>query len=66
MHYQLYDDEEEFEPRVIPKPITKHDVSCFFKYMKLSNVYLSLCISCNCMYAKDIAEIIIENLHSAL
>ncbi|XP_012540864.1 uncharacterized protein PF11_0213 isoform X2 [Monomorium pharaonis] len=25
MHYQLYDDEEEFEPRVTPKPITKHD-----------------------------------------
>lgn len=29
MHYQLYDGEEEFEPRVIPKPVTKH-VSCFF------------------------------------
>ncbi|XP_018393872.1 PREDICTED: uncharacterized protein LOC108772761 [Cyphomyrmex costatus] len=27
MHYQLYDGEEEFEPRVVPKPITKHD--CF-------------------------------------
>jgi len=28
MHYQLYDGEDEFEPRAIPKPITKHDVSC--------------------------------------
>ncbi|XP_024868481.1 uncharacterized protein LOC112452479 isoform X1 [Temnothorax curvispinosus] len=27
MHYQPYDGEEEFEPRVVPKPITKRD--CF-------------------------------------
>ncbi|KYN45094.1 Fibroblast growth factor receptor 3 [Trachymyrmex septentrionalis] len=27
MYYQFYDGEEEVEPRVIPKPITKHD--CF-------------------------------------
>ncbi|XP_011161921.2 asparagine-rich protein [Solenopsis invicta] len=29
MYYQRYDSEEEFEPRVIPKPLTKHD--CFVK-----------------------------------
>lgn len=27
MHYQSYDGEEEFEPRIIPKPTSKLDVS---------------------------------------
>ncbi|XP_011634806.1 LOW QUALITY PROTEIN: uncharacterized protein LOC105425647 [Pogonomyrmex barbatus] len=26
MHYQFYNDEEEFEPRVVPKPIAKRDL----------------------------------------
>lgn len=49
MHYQSYDDEE-FEPRIIPKPITKLDVSRFYQQ------YL---VCCSLMYVqfKDIKEI---------
>lgn len=56
MHCQLYDGEEEFEPRVVPKPITKHDVSCFFK---LSNVYFVYRVSTT---LKNIAKIFMLNL----
>jgi len=45
MHRQFYDSEEESEPRVTPKPVTKFDV------IYLSNIILYLCKYLSLHYA---------------